>query len=289
MTGYIVLLISVLLSGLAVALLLTDKKYAELTEPLKSKEWPLHEVYGIGLRLLEIAKFDFRNKAANTLRQEVNILYGDKFAEYYLRIVYAQKISLAYCTAMAFAILACFSDESSRLVMLGLGLVLAGTLYYYFTTQSSKKLSKRSDRFRLEFPNAVSAIALLVNAGMPLRDAWEEVSLSGNEELYVQMQQVNEDIRNGMSEMDAFYAFANRCATPEIKKFIAIVLQGLEKGSKDLSAALKNQTEELWESKKQAAIRQGDLAASKLLIPIMLMFVGILIMVMGPIMTNMGL
>ena len=286
--GYFVLFVSLALSAGAVFLLLTDAKYRELTEPLNAKEWPLHETYGIGFRVLELMKFDFRGKAANLLRQQVSILYGDKFAEYYLRILYAQKISLSYLTATAFAVLACLVDASSKLIMLGLGLVLCGVVYYYFSTQNAKKISKRSDRFSMEFPNAVSAIALLVNAGMPLRDAWEEVSLAGEEELYQQMQVVNEDIRNGMAEAEAFYAFANRCATPDIKKFIAIVLQGLEKGSKDLSIALKNQTEELWESKKQAAIRQGDLAASKLLIPLMLMFVGVLIMVMGPIITNLG-
>ena len=52
---------------------------------------------------------------------------------------------------------------------------------------------------------------------------------------------------------------------------------------------LKNQNDELWETKKQNVLQQGEVASSKLLIPIMIMFVGILIMVMGPIMTNLGI
>ena len=103
------------------------------------------------------------------------------------------------------------------------------------------------------------------------------------------MRKVNEEIDNGTSEIDALYNFANRCVTPEIKKFTSFIVQGLEKGSKDLANALTNQTRELWELKKQNTLRQGELASSKLMIPLMVMFIGILIMIIGPIMTNLGL
>ena len=94
---------------------------------------------------------------------------------------------------------------------------------------------------------------------------------------------------NGVSEIDALYNFANRCVTPEIKKFTSFIVQGLEKGSKDLAFALKNQTDELWEIKRQNTLRQGELASSKLMIPLLVMFFGVLIMVIGPIMTNLGI
>ena len=103
------------------------------------------------------------------------------------------------------------------------------------------------------------------------------------------MRRVNEDMDNGMAEMDALYSFGNRCVTPDIKKFTSMIVQGLEKGSRDLAIALRNQTDELWELKKQNTLKRGELASSKLMIPLMVMFVGILIMIMGPIMTNLGL
>ncbi len=123
---------------------------------------------------------------------------------------------------------------------------------------------------------------------MILREAWREVSFSEDSELYLEMRKVNEDIENGISEIDALYAFANRCVTPDIKKFTSVVVQGLEKGSKDLANALRMQTDELWQIKKQNVIKRGELASSKLMMPLMIMFAGILVMVMGPIMTNLG-
>ena len=115
------------------------------------------------------------------------------------------------------------------------------------------------------------------------------VSLSNESELYLEMRKVNEEIDNGVSEIDALYNFGNRCTTPDIKKFTAFIVQGLEKGSKDLADALRNQTDELWQLKKQNTLKRGELASSKLMIPLMIMFVGILIMVMGPIITNLDL
>ena len=162
-------------------------------------------------------------------------------------------------------------------------------MFYYFTILPKKKVKRRSETFLLEFPNVVSTIALLVNSGMMLREAWKEVSFSDNTALYLEMRKVNDDIDNGIAEIDALYSFANRCVTPEIKKFTSFIVQGLEKGSKDLADALKNQTDELWELKKQNTIKKGELASNKLLIPLMIMFVGVLIMIMGPIMTNLGI
>ena len=203
--------------------------------------------------------------------------------------MYAQTISIIYLCFAVGCGLCSLAEGTDKLLLLAVVLVMCGALYYYFTTLPASKVKQRSVRFMDEFPNAVSTIALLVNSGMILREAWREVSMSAETELHMEMRKVNEDIDNGVAEVDALYNFGNRCVTPEIKKFTAFIVQGLEKGSRDLAIALRNQTDELWELKKQNILKRGELASSKLMIPLMIMFVGILIMIMGPIMTNLGL
>jgi tight adherence protein C len=44
---------------------------------------------------------------------------------------------------------------------------------------------------------------------------------------------------------------------------------------------MEQQSAELWEEKKQNLLRQGELAATKLLVPIVMIFVGILIIIMA--------
>ena len=247
------------------------------------------EIYGVGFKIIKIFNFEFKNNEAKKVRESAEILYGERYADYYLRVLYAQKISLVYFVFVVMCALSALAAGTDKLLLLGLSVVVCGVLYYYFTTLPADKVKKRSERFMNEFPDAVSTLALLVNSGMILREAWREVSYSQDSELCMEMRKVNESIDNGVAEIDALFAFAARCVTPDIKKFTSFIVQGLEKGNKDLADALRNQTDELWQIKKQLVLRKGELASSKLMIPLMIMFVGVLIMVMGPIMMNLGL
>ncbi len=279
-----------LVSGLSfIVLLLLSGEFEEYIKPLNKKEFMLSEIYGVGFKLAKIFKFEYKTRGANQLREHVTILYGDRYADYYLRVLYAQRISITYLCFVIFTAVCSLAEGSDKIILFALTLLVCGVVYYYFSSLTATKVKNRSVRFMDEFPNAVSTIALLVNSGMILREAWREVSMSEDSELYIEMRKVNEEMDNGVSEIDALYNFANRCVTPEIKKFTSFIVQGLEKGSRDLAMALSNQTSELWELKKQNTLKRGELASSKLMIPLMIMFVGILIMVMGPIMTNLGL
>jgi tight adherence protein C len=140
-----------------------------------------------------------------------------------------------------------------------------------------------------EFSNVVSKLALLINAGMILREAWADVAYTGNSVLYQEMQKTVEDMENGMSESDALFAFGMRCMIPEIKKFTSTLIQGIQKGNSNLAVMIQEQSKEVWNLKRQNVRRQGEKAASNLLIPIFLMFIGILIMVIVPVFTNLGM
>ena len=238
--------------------------------------------------MMEMLKIDLKNNSANDLREKIKILYGDKYAEFYLRVYYAQRLSLSFFVFVLSLVFSCMASGSDGIILIFLGLVLTGTTYYYFSTLAENKLKKQSLLYISDFPDAISTLALLVNSGMVLREAWTQVAYANDKPLNVQMQKVSEDMNNGISEADALYAFSIKCATPEIKKFTSFIIQGLEKGNSDLAISLRNQSGELWEMKRHSVLQQGQLAASKLLIPIMVMFIGILIMVMGPIMTNLG-
>jgi len=93
---------------------------------------------------------------------------------------------------------------------------------------------------------------------------------------------------NGVAEVDAVYNFGTRCIIPEIKKFTSTIIKGMTKGNSELTVMMQEQSKEVWQLKKQLVRREGEKAASKLLIPICIMFVGILIMILIPIFTNLG-
>lgn len=282
----ILLIFSTAISGLFVFLLLTSSEYDPLVEPLDDKNFPLKFLYGAGFKLLEIVNYKYTDKGAIKLRREAVILYGDKYGDYYLRVFYAQRVSLTLGTLVVMSLLSCLSGAENMLTMFALGAILAFVVYYYFMQQSITTIKTLSKKYISEFPTIVSTIALLVNAGMVLREAWDIVAYSGETEMHTQMQKVTEDRNNGISESDALSAMSRRCATPEISKFISMVIQGLDKGSADLAYTLREQSDEMWELKQQKLLQEGEKASGKLLIPIMVMFIGILIMIMMPIMSN---
>ena len=260
-------------------------QYNQLFDVLEEKEYPFKEVYGMGYFIIQKINYQFKSKADRELRQAIDILYGKKYEDYYLRTVYAQKITISSMLAvLAFALYGLANDVLITVVVL----VFAVAAFFYFGTALNKKIEKRSEEMLRDFSEIISKLALLTNAGMILSDAWREVAFTSNRIIYTEMQLAVEEIDNGVPEVEAFYHFGSRCLMPEIKKFTSTIVQGLVKGNSELASMLQQQSKEVWNSRKQNVRRKGEKAASKLMIPIYIMFIGILIMVVIPIFANIG-
>lgn len=260
-------------------------KYNAMFDVLDEKEFPFKEIYGMGYAVLELFKYKYKSKGDRKLRQQLEVLYGEKYCEYYLRVIHAQQITLSFTVfVLAFA----FYGLSSEILACVVGLVFAALAYYYFGTTTAKKILKRSDELLHDFSEVVSKLALLTNAGMILREAWYEVAFAGTGVIYTEMQTAVNEMNNGVADIDAIYNFGTRCIIPEIKKFTSTIIQGMTKGNSELTAMIQEQSKEVWQLKKQIVRREGEKAASKLLIPICIMFVGILVMILIPIFTNLG-
>lgn len=261
------------------------KKYDGMFAALEEKEFPLCQIYATGYAFWEIAGKKYKSRKDRKLRQQLEILYGKKYTEFYLRVVYAQKMTFAMLlTVLSFI----FYGLTQELTIMAVLLLFAGTAYYYFGSNIDKKIKKRSEAMMGDFADALSELALLTNAGMVLREAWETVAVNGERTLYQEMQRCLDDMNNGVSDMEAMRRFGNRCVVPEIRKFSSTVIQGIEKGSGDLSGMLTQQSKEVWDARKQDVRRQGEKAASKLIAPMAIMFIGILIMVIVPVFSNLG-
>ena len=117
---------------------------------------------------------------------------------------------------------------------------------------------------------------------MVMRDAWDKVAATGTGVLYQEMQITKEEFRNGVSELEAYRNFADRCAVKEIRRFSSTMIQNLQKGNAEIAFFLREMADELWEEKKHLAKRKGEAANSRLMLPTGMIFLGILIMIMVP-------
>lgn len=290
MFGLSALDIAVIAAG-AVSLLLwivlyiIGSKYNSMFEVLPENDFRLKDIYGLGYGTLEILHYKYTSKSDRKLRKHLEILYGEQYADYYLRATRSQQVTLSL-TMLVVAFI--FYGLTAEIAILGIMLLMAGVVYYYFGTVAEKKITERSELMLNQFSDVVSKLALLTNAGMILREAWQLVASSGEGVIYDEMRTATNDMNNGVSEMDAILDFGARAVVPEVKKFAATLAQGIERGNRELVSMLREQNSEVWNLKQQLVRRAGEKASSKMLIPIVMIFIGILIMVIVPIFTNLG-
>lgn len=77
--------------------------------------------------------------------------------------------------------------------------------------------------------------------------------------------------------------FADRCSVKEIRKVISTLMQNMQKGNKELAYFLESLSTEMWDQKKAKVRQIGEKASTNLLLPIGMIFMGILILIIVPV------
>ncbi|MBR4766460.1 MAG: type II secretion system F family protein [Clostridia bacterium] len=286
MGKYICLIIYAVLAFLWALLLLRGRAYDDLIEPLDSKKYPLKNFFGIGFSILGLINYSYNTPLDTKRLAQCKIVYGERFAEYYYRVSVAEKVTYIYTCIVIGPLIGALTG---KLLYSAFGLVAAGIAYYVVDSRITDIMSERSLSIAKDFADMVSKMALLINAGMITREAWDEIAKTGNGVLYREMRQATVDMQNGESEIDAYISFGNRCDEVYVKKFISMLVQNISKGNKELVEFLTNETALAWEEKKHAVKQQGEKASSKMMLPMGLILVGVFIMILVPVLGNMGL
>lgn len=269
----------------ALLMLMFMNKYSDVTEAADSKIFTFKECYFLGFGAIEIyekvthKKISQNPKAMAHIRELIEV-FGRDNAEFFFYVEKASMISMfILCIPLGF-MAGCVTGMYLGLI----GGILIGALLINMARSHIKEMIKqKKEEIVVEFPQMVSKMTLLINAGMAVRRAWDEVACSNYEnKLYEEMRTTSMDIQQGMGIEDAITSFAQRCATKEVRKFASIYIQAVQKGASESIASMKEMSDAAWEEKKQLARQKGATAAQKLTTPNMLMFVGLLILVIGP-------
>ena len=123
-----------------------------------------------------------------------------------------------------------------------------------------------------------------MNAGMTISKAWEKIINENKKKhiLYDEMRYALAEIKAGKPEGAAYEEFARRCRVKEVTKFVSIIVMNLKRGGSEVVPVLRQQGDECWEMRKNAARQLGEEAGTKILIPMMIMFLGIVLIVATP-------
>ena len=81
---------------------------------------------------------------------------------------------------------------------------------------------------------------------------------------------------------EAYRRFGERCGQAKYKTFATLLIQNLQKGSRQMADMLERESTEAWEERKRKARVLGEAAATKLLVPMIMMLIVVMAIVMIP-------
>lgn len=261
-----------------------ESDYAAYVDAINPEEYRYPELFCIGFAIMAVLKISTKSKKARKRIKEISEIQGQKYAEYYYYIINGAKWTYGFTLLVLFALLAALGNSAIALLF---GVLLAILIMVYVEELMNDRLTERRDEILADMPQMLSKLTLLVNSGLVLREAWKKVAYGGTRTLYLEMQETVQQMQNGVSEWEAYRNFAERCAVKEVRKFASTMIQNMQKGNAEIAYFLRDMADEMWEEKKHLVKRKGEAANSKLLIPIAMIFIGILVMIMVPAFTNM--
>ena len=189
------------------------------------------------------------------------------------------------------------AKEKTKLpVIILIAFLFGGFVVYYLTLKTKENLSERKERIKMDFPEMLNKLVLLIGAGTTVSTAMDKIisDYRGSKEkraLYEELIILNESIYGDkkMNYIEAYEAFAKRCMVPEAIRFAALMIQHERTGTSQLTSMLRLFSNEAWQERKRIAERRGKMAENKLLLPILLIFLAVLIIVLMPITTMMNI
>ncbi len=154
-------------------------------------------------------------------------------------------------------------------------------------------VQKRIEEKERDYPMIVSELSILLGAGMSFRKALERIIAKYNAKKsednirpgYEDMAITYRKMVDGMGEIAALEDMGLNSESKEYRKLASMLSQNLRKGSKDLLECLEKEEHYSFEMRKQRAIRAGEEASTKLLVPMTgMLFIVIIILVVPAVM-----
>ena len=250
---------------------------------LSPKEYRGAELFFIGMGFMHLSHYNLKNQKGRARIKEIGEIKGKKYAEYYYYVIRSAAFTYILTFLPLAFIMGALANNPAILVIV---LCVAVLMTRYLEQDMNERLEERREELMLDLPSMLSKMALLINSGMVMREAWEKVSQTGERALYQEMRTASKEMANGVSDMEAFMNFADRCSIRPIRKMTSTLIQNMQKGNRELSYFLNEMSREMWEEKKNLVRQKGAAAGTKLLLPMGMIFIGILLLIIVPIFTS---
>lgn len=218
------------------------------------------------------------------IQRSVQKIGGDRRGGEYTLLFLAEMLTYSLLLLITGALLSILMNgDSGGFIM---GSVLAVLLPVALVNDLHRKVVRREREVLLELPELLNQIILLVGAGSTVQQAikhcLERKRGETGHPLYRELFQMQREWESGYSFQQALEGFSKRCGIQEVSAFTTAVLLNFRRGGNDFVLALRDLSHSLWERRKAVCKTLGEQASSKLVFPMVLLFLIVVIMVGAP-------
>lgn len=222
------------------------------------------------------------------IQQKMISLHGMRDALQHTRVYIAQLLSTVLICLLGTFIFTMLANADFTIFMVGM--IITVMVPYVMISQLATQEKERKDQILLELPEVVNKMILLINAGETVQQALLRCVTTTNDPHSPLIIELTEAV-NKMVSNEPFHQVLNdlskKCGIQEISLFTTTILLNYRKGGNDLIIALRELSHELWEKRKAISRTKGEEASSKLVFPLILIFIAVMIIVGYPAITIM--
>lgn len=177
---------------------------------------------------------------------------------------------------------------------------ICGVIAFFCFSQRFKPAAKIIEKARSEmerdYPDFVQKLGLLLGAGLVITSAISRITedylttrdIYGKRRLYEELAAARDRMRaSGTTLAYEFSELARRSGLRELMRFSSTLSDNIDKGSR-LSDKLRVENELLWESRKKRAEKEGRIAETKLIFPMVLQILAVIAITVMPAAFEMG-
>lgn len=176
--------------------------------------------------------------------------------------------------------------------------VFVGVAVFFLKDQDIRQENeKRKTQMKMEYPDIVHKLVLYIGAGMTIQGAFSRITMeyekrkrTGGSTLpaYEEILYTCREINSGVAEGIAYERMGKRIGLQEYIRLCTLLSQNLRKGSSSLIIRLEEEANRAGEEKLREGRKLGEEAATKLLLPMIMLLSVVMVMVMLPAFQSMG-
>lgn len=179
-------------------------------------------------------------------------------------------------------------------IYLPLILYFSAGVFFVFGRQVERKEEekRRREEYKKEYPEFALKMSMLIRAGFTPRAALEKIGKGYSARKSVQKGKKNpfyEDIltalremESGISEIEAYERLGKRCNLMEMIRFCGLMIRNVKRGSVGLADELKEESRRAISAKREMERKNGEVAGTKLLFPMMIFLLIVMVIILYP-------